>query len=71
MNYTEMNKVEKEQMQKLMLHHYTNMGIAEGLDDWDIRDHIQFELELFEADERYEECALLRDVLKKWDNMNG
>jgi hypothetical protein len=70
MSYTEMNKEEQLQMQKLMLHHYTNMGLAEGLDDIDIREMIEFELELFEADERYEECALLRDVLKKWDSMN-
>lgn len=70
MNYTEMSKEEQKQMQKLMLHHYTNLGLAEGMDDLDIRDRMVYELKVFEDDERYEECALVRDVIKIWDRMN-
>jgi hypothetical protein len=70
MNYTEMNSDEKLQMQKLMMHHYTEIAMIEGLTDEETRDYMQYDLEVFEADERYEECALVRDVLKKWDRMN-
>lgn len=70
MNYTEMTKEEQFQMQKLMLHHYTNLGIAEGLGDVDVREHMVYELGVFEEAEKYEECCLIRDVIKIWDEMN-
>lgn len=70
MNYTEMNKEEQFQMQKLMLHHYTNIGVAEGMADMDVRDHMEYELKIFEDAEKYEECALIRDVIKIWDELN-
>lgn len=66
-----MSSDEKFQMQKLMLHHYTNLGLDEGLNDRDLRDYMEYELELMEQDEKYEECALIRDVIKIWDEMNG
>lgn len=69
-NYTEMNSEEQLQMQNLMIYHYTEISLLEHLSDEEIRDHMLFDLEVFEADERYEECALIRDVLKKWDRMN-
>ena len=70
MNYMQMTKEEKFQMQKLMLHHYTTLGISEGLGDVDVREHMEYELAVFEEAEKYEECALIRDVIKIWDEMN-
>ena len=69
MNYLDMTKEEKFKMQKLMLHHYSNEAIAEGLSDEDARDMMVYELSILEEDEKFEECALLRDVIKIWDDL--
>lgn len=57
-------------MQKLMLHRYSVMAIEDGLYDDEVADMIRFELELLEQNERYEECALLRDVIKIWNDLH-
>lgn len=70
MNYLTLDHKDKLAMQKLMLHHFSDMAIAEGLTDDEARDYIESEMIIFEKAEKYEECALYRDVLKIWDELN-
>jgi hypothetical protein len=71
MNYLNLDKKEKFELQKLMLHHFTKVAFKEGFNDDDLRDVILSEIKIAELDENYEECALLSDVLKIWDDLNG
>ena len=71
MNYASLDATEKFRLQKLMLHHYTQMAAAEGLTDKDLELTMREELKMFEREEKYEECALVRDVIKIWEDLNG
>ena len=70
MNYLEMTEQEKFQMQRLMLHRYASEATMEGLSDGECREWMEYELELLEQSEKFEECALLRDTIKIWDDLN-
>lgn len=70
MNYLEMSDKEKFMMQKLMLRHYSAQALEEGFSDEDCRDFMLYELKMFEEAEKFEECALLRDTIKIWDDLN-
>ena len=70
MNYVKLSDKEKFKLQKLMLNHYTNIAFKEGLNDEDMYLYMTGELMRLEAEEMYEECALLRDTIKIWEDLN-
>ena len=67
MSYFDMSEEEKRSVQQLILHSFISEGIDQLLPSDDVRMLIIDEMYYLEWEERYEDAALYRDVLKIYD----